>query len=177
MCHGINKHAGRYDDASLSVGVLAPVAWRGLPVSLAAAKRAGERAEAAAHELLPWLRYVSDTTAEHYDAVVREPNGELAAGDVIEIKSAAVVIQDGRPGQFYLRQTQHDPLVAEEGWYLLVVCSPTTDREILTHRFVRAATLEADHIDSWWSGAGTRSDFRQLRWPHVIARDAVEGSR
>jgi hypothetical protein len=146
-------------------------------VSLAASRRAGERAEAAAHELLPWLRYVSDATAEHYDAVVREPTGALAAGDVIEIKSAAVVIQGDRPGQFYLRETQHESLVEAAGWYLLVVCSPNRDREILAHRFVRAETLEADHIDSWWRGAGTRSDFRQLRWPHVIDRDAVEGSR
>ena len=146
-------------------------------MSLAASKRAGERSESAAIEVLPWLRYVNDETAEHYDAVVREDTDELSADDVVEIKSAAVVLADERPGMWYLRKGQHDRLVADEGWYLLVVSAPQADRQVLAHQFVRAAAFEAAHLDGWWDG-GERADFRQVRWTAVFEQaDLTEGTQ
>ena len=146
-------------------------------MSLASSRQAGARSEGAAIELLPWLRYVNDETAEHYDAVVREDTDELSAGDVVEIKSAAVVLADERPGMWYLRQGQHDRLVADEGWYLLVVSTPQADRQVLAHRFVRAEAFERRQLDAWWDG-GERADFRQVRWTAVFDRtDLTEETR
>ena len=136
-------------------------------MSLAESKRVGERAEATAIELLP-IKFVGDTTAEHYDAVVTESTDRLDHGDPIEIKSAAVVISGERPGMWFLRRRQHEQLCEDDGWYLLVVCSPDPDRRILAHRFLDAEAVEERLIPSWWSGPDSRSDFRQVRWTHVF---------
>lgn len=142
-------------------------------MSLASSRRAGERAEGAALERLPVLKYVSDETAEHYDAVVREDDGDLLEDDPVEIKSAAVVLASDRPGMFFLRETQHDALVEDDGWYLFLVCSPNDERRILAHTFRKADDVEDDLLDCWWNG-GDRDDFRQIRWTSLFEDGALE---
>lgn len=141
-------------------------------MSLAESRRAGERSEGAAIDLLPWLRYVSDDIAEHYDAIAREDAGDVLEGDRIEIKSAAVVLADGSFGRFYLRQVQHERLEDDDGWYLYLVCTPNNDREILAYSLVKASNVE---IENRWDGGEDRADYRQISWPDIIDRDQVEG--
>jgi hypothetical protein len=140
----------------------------------ASSKRAGERAEGAALERLPVLRYVSDETAEHYDAVARDDHGDLLEDDPVEIKSAAVVLASDDPGRFYLREHQHERLLEDDGWYLFVVCSPNDDRRILAYAFERAADVDDDLVDCWWSAGDDRDDYRQIRWTSLFAEDDLE---
>lgn len=136
-------------------------------------RQAGERAESAVLELLPWLRYVTDETAEHYDAVAREECGRVEEGDPVEIKSVAVELADGAPGRFYLRANQHDRLVEEGGWYLFVVCTPNAKRRVLAHRFMSAAEVDGE-ISAWWDAGEGRQLFRQLRWPSLLDEESLD---
>lgn len=142
-------------------------------MSLAESRQVGERAESTAVELLP-IEYVGDGEAEHYDAVLTESVEGFEAGAAVEIKSAAVVISGDRPGMWYLRQAQHDPLVESDGLYLLLVCTPNADRRILGERFLAAETVAERLIPSWWPGAGSRSPFRQIPWTLVFDESDLE---
>lgn len=130
--------------------------------TLAHPRRVGERSESAVIELLPWLRYVTDETAEHYDAVAREDSGDVQEGDPIEIKSAAVVLASGDPGRFYIREGQHERLLEADGWYLFVVATPNAKRRVLSYRFIRADVLD-DELAEWWDAGEGRQPYRQLR--------------
>lgn len=141
-------------------------------MSLARSRRIGERAEGAAIEKLPWLRYISDDVAEHYDAVARTDAGDLLEDDPVEIKSASVVLSSGEPGKFFLREPQHRRLVEDGGWYLFLVCSPNRERKILAYQFLEAEAVDADLVPAWWNG-GDRSNFRQIRWTAIFDEDEV----
>lgn len=139
-----------------------------MSAEFAASRKAGERSETAALELLPWLRYVTDATAEHYDAVAREDRGPVDEGDPVEIKSVAVVLADGAPGRFYLRETQHDQLLEDGGWYLFVVCTPNDDSRVLGYRFVSAEVVDEDLLPVWWDAGDGRASYRQIRWTSLF---------
>jgi hypothetical protein len=138
-------------------------------MSEAEARVAGERSESAILEKLPALRYVNDERAEHYDAEADDDVGPVDAGDVVEIKSAAVVLGSGSPGRFYLRRRQHQRLVDERGWYLFVVASPN-DREVLAYTFLEAADVP---ISGWWYGGESRAEYRQFVWTDFIDESEV----
>lgn len=141
-------------------------------MSLASSRRIGERAEGAAIEKLPFLKFVTDDVAKHYDAVAREDSDDVSEDDPVEIKSASVVIGSGKPGMFFLRENQHRRLVEDGGWYLFLVCTPNRERKILAHRFMKAGDVDAELIPAWWNG-GDRSDFRQIRWTAIFDEDEV----
>lgn len=152
-------------------------------MSKAEARRLGDRAEGAILELLPWLRYVSDETAEHYDAVARESAGVVDEDDPVEIKSVAVWLSSGSPGRFNVRRTQHEALLEVGGWYLFVVCSPNQEREVIAYAFVSAADVDEDLIPSsgtdgervslWWDGGDGREEYRQIAWTDVFDKEDV----
>lgn len=131
---------------------------------------AGDRAESACLELLPWLRYVSDETAEHYDAEAREDRGRVAAGDVVEIKSAAVVLASEEPGRFYLRRRQHEELLEAGGWYLFLVVTPD-EREVLGYQLEAADVVDDELLPTWWDGGPGRAEYRQVRWTAVLSEE------
>lgn len=125
-------------------------------------RRLGDRAEAEVLKLLPWLRYVSDQIAPHWDAVARQSLGPVQEGQPVEIKPAVAELASGKAGRFYLRRPQHLALLKADGFYLFVACAPTRDRDVLAWRFVRSRTLDADLIHGWWDGGPDRADYRQL---------------
>jgi hypothetical protein len=136
-------------------------------------RKAGDRAEGAVCEVLPWLRYVTDETAQHYDAEARQSIGPVESGDPVEIKSALVALADGGSGRFYLRRKQHERLLEVDGWYLFAVCTPQ-DREVLAWRFVRAVDVDDELLPVWWDGGDGRADYRQLTWTALFDEDELE---
>ena len=152
-------------------------------MSKAQARRLGDRAEGAVIELLPWLRYVSDETAEHYDAVARDSTDVVNEGDPVEIKSVAVRLASGSPGRFNVRRTQHEALLEVGGWYLFVVCTPNQERGVLAYEFVPAAVVDEeliptagagdDSVSLWWDGGDGREEYRQITWTAVFDKEDV----
>lgn len=141
----------------------------------ATSRIAGDRSESEAIDELPWLRYVTDETAEHYDAVARETRWPLQEGDPVEIKSAGVVLADGAPGRFYIRRRQHERLLEDDGWYLFVVCEPNPERRrLLSYRFLEATAVDDDFLTKWWDAGDDRSEYRQIRWTDLIDKSEVK---
>jgi hypothetical protein len=93
-------------------------------------------------------------------------------GEGVEIKSACVVYADDSHGRFYHRKQQHDYLVDAGGWYLLAVCEPIPERPVIEMQLVASEVVD-EYIDCWYNGGDGRADYYQLRWPMIIAKDAV----
>lgn len=145
------------------------------------AKRLGERAESAVIEAIDELEPVSDSDAEHYDAVpstavfpsdmVRMVGIAVAeAGIPIEVKTTVPRISTGSRGRFYLRRKQHRRLSEEGGCYLLAVTT-TDEREPLAMVLVAARTL-SDVIPSWIDG-NHRADYAQIAWGRIFSEQEV----
>jgi len=155
--------------------------------ALAKSRQAGDRAETEVLERVPELRYVTDSEAQHYDAVteaVLAPRQELPfvglcvleAGTVVEIKSVAVVYgQNQRRGRFSLRRVQHQSLLDEAGVYLFAVCAPNS-REVIGMKIVPAT--QVDHLlesvtEGWRTAGDGREDYSQLAWTRIFKPDEL----
>lgn len=157
--------------------------------ALARSRLAGDRAEDNVLRLVEGLRYVTDTEAEHYDAVTETlivPSDRLPfvgiavleVGVAVEIKSAGVVYGESqRRGRFYLRRSQHDRLVEAGGVYLFAVCGPN-NREVVAMKIVPATQVEQliDAVTDHWRTAGdSRDECVQLSWARIFDPEAIEG--
>lgn len=155
--------------------------------ALAQSRLAGERSETNVLERVPGLRYVPDTEAMHYDAIVEttiDPSERLPfvgicileQGVAVEIKSTGVVYgQQQRNGRFYLRRGQHERLVGSAGVYLFAVCAPN-DREIIAMKVVPATQI--DHLignvtGGWREAGGDRDGYVQLTWTNIFEIEEV----
>lgn len=151
----------------------------------AAAKRAGDAAEAAVIQRLDALEAVPDTEAEHYDArttrALTYDNCTLAGavdcpeGTPVEIKSVAVVYgKSSANGRFYLRARQHEHLRAREGFYVFAVCTPDPNRELLAVKAVPAAHVDV-LVSSWIDVDGDRAEeaYAQLAWTRLFDESEV----
>jgi hypothetical protein len=132
------------------------------------------------------LRYISDQTAEHYDAVVDgllAPSADvpfigiavLEDGTSVEIKAAQRRLASGQRGRFYIRERQHGRLVDDAGAYLLAVYDPREHR-VLAMTALAATTLGGALPDGWTAVDGDRVEqgYRQLSWSRAIDPDRVE---
>ncbi|WP_121744438.1 hypothetical protein [Natronorubrum halophilum] len=155
---------------------------------LAVARQAGDRAETAVLDLVPELRYVADTEADHYDSIaeaVIEPSDQLPiygvdvldVGTQTEIKSAGVVYGERqRRGRFSIRRGQHNALLEMEGVYLFAVCAPH-DRDVIAMCVMTASVvddLRREHTDGWRSAGDGREDYVQLSWARVFDPSEVD---
>jgi hypothetical protein len=151
-------------------------------------KQGGERAAAEALQRLSGLGGVPDRVCPHFDAVTLrtlraddDDDGDaprmvgceaLPKGTRVEIKSVMVVYSGGTRGRFYFRPKQHRHLLDSNGVYLLAVCEPTPDRDILS-----LTVVTADHVDDalpgWFNGGTDRSDYAQLAWTNFFDPDEV----
>jgi hypothetical protein len=151
-------------------------------------KAGGERAETNVLAAVSELEYVPDTEAEHYDArttTLLEPRDGfdfagvplVGRGTPIEIKSAMVYVGESQQfGRFYLRQGQHEQLVAAAAMYLFAVVSPTPERTVVRLGIVPAVQV-SDLVASWIDVPADRSEtaYAQLRWTWLWEEDAVLG--
>jgi hypothetical protein len=132
------------------------------------------------------LRYVSDQTAEHYDAVVDglfAPSADvpfigivvLEDSTSVEIKAAQRHLASGRRGRFFIRERQHGWLLEDAGAYLFAVYDPREHR-VLAMTALAATTLDGALPEGWTSVEGDRAEtgYRQLSWSRVIDPDRVE---
>lgn len=144
-------------------------------------KRLGDRAEAAVIEAVDALDPVSDSEAEHYDAVpstalfpsdsVRMVGIAVAeVGVPVEVKTTIPRLSTGCRGRFYLRRKQHRLLSEDGGCYLLAVTTPH-EREPFAMVLVAARTLD-DVIPSWIDGKH-RADYAQISWGRVFSEEEV----
>lgn len=149
-------------------------------------KAAGEAIEAEVVQRLPALRYVSDDTAEWHDARVEgllEPSERvtfgstplLADGTPVEIKGAQRRLASGQRGRFYLRQRQHERLVAERAAYLFAVYDPHT-QDVLACYAVPASIVDSLLPDGWTGVEGDRAEtgYRQLAWSRLLDPSEVD---
>lgn len=146
----------------------------------------GEQIEEYALERLPSLSYVSDLSAEWHDAITDsimrnrpslefQGSAEYVATDTpVEIKAAQRRIAGDRRGRFYLRQGQHQRLVAADAAYLFCVYDPDT-LEILAMTAVSAHDVDKKLPDGWVDVGDYRSTrgFRQLSWSNFVAPSRV----
>lgn len=155
-------------------------------MSRPAPKRAGERVEAAVVQEHSDLEYTPDSEAVHHDATT---TAELTVSDdlrilgavsipaetPVEIKSAAAAIgETSRAGRFHVQRTGHEWLLDRGGVYLLAVCEPNPDREVVASTL---ATAEAfDELLGRWvdPGDGRTDEYAQLAWTNAIERETVE---
>ncbi|ADB60834.1 hypothetical protein Htur_1949 [Haloterrigena turkmenica DSM 5511] len=122
-------------------------------MTVAENRERGHNVETAACDRWP-LERVADDRAEWYDLefvadVVDELAGTIATvGDVVEAKSCYATY-DGRAGRWWIRRENHERLVDDGGWYVLVVL----ERDDLTYEqrteiaetlSTRATTFEAE---------------------------------
>lgn len=152
-------------------------------MSKPAPKRAGERVENHLVSDLPELEHRPDSVAMHYDAVTTqevttsrevpiEGAVSIPAGTLVEIKSvAAAITESSRAGRYYYRRTQHEFLAENGGVYLLAVCVPNPDREVVARKIVTPGVLE-EHLGSWVDPDG-RPDYAQLAWTNVFDPETV----
>lgn len=103
------------------------------------------------------------------------PFGTIAAGTPIDAKAARYRIDNGSPrrGRWWLRQSSHEKLVAEDGEYALAVYSPESG--VLAMRLVPAWWVD-EEVTRWSpSGSRHRSDrSAQIPWSRVFASEEVE---
>lgn len=136
-------------------------------MSSAFAKEIGEEFEFATARGDERLELVGDGEAEWYDA-------RLEDGTPVEIKACSFRVSDAsttRRGRFWIRKSNHDRLLEEDGKYRLVVYDD--DRQILVEITVPANVLE-DAIGAWIESGTTT--YTQVRWPAVIDVEEVTGS-
>jgi len=146
-------------------------------------KQGGERAASEAVQLVAGLEIAPDHVCPHYDAVVVQPLTatpdlrlvgfeEVPRGTRVEIKSVMVVYASGDRGRFYFRPAQHDHLLGVGGVYLLVVCEPTPDRDVLAMVVVSAEQVD-EALPNWFNGGDGRSDYAQLSWSNFFDAEEV----
>ncbi|MCD2205304.1 hypothetical protein [Halobacterium sp. KA-6] len=151
-------------------------------------KAAGEAIEAEVLDLVPALQYVGDSTAEWHDARVSgllDGSGRVTLGSTpllengtpVEIKAAQRRLNSGARGRFYIRQRQHETLVAESAAYLFAVYDPR-DQRVLAMLAVPASIIDELLPDGWTSVDGDRAEvgYRQLAWSRLLDTETVEGS-
>lgn len=146
-------------------------------------KHGGSRAEDSVLDLVTELRFVPDSEAHHYDAVVDEllsPSIDLpmvglcllAVDTIVEIKSAMVIVGENQDyGRFYLRESQHGDLVADSGVYLFAVCEPTPERDVIAMKIVPATAI--DDVVSTWIECDGRATYAQIRWTSLFSEQEV----
>lgn len=160
---------------------------------LAASRQAGDRSETVVLEEVPELRYVPDSEANHYDAIVEEliePSSALPfvgivvleSGTPVEIKSVSVVYgQEQRRGRFQPRRGQHEALLEDGGVYLFAICAPH-DRDLIAMKVVPATQVDhlIDVVTNGWRSAGEdrSEEYVQFSWARVFdPSEILEGSR
>lgn len=145
-------------------------------------KQAGERGEAAVIEAVDELAPVSDSVAEHYDAVSKTAIGAsrelpfagiaLVERDIpIEIKTCIPRLTSGQRGRFYLRREQHDSLAEDGGLYLFAVVKPHA-REPLAMKVAPARSV-GDVVPSWRAAGEDRYTCAQVSWGRVFRASEV----
>ena len=144
-------------------------------------KHSGERIEGEVVQLVDGLRWVSDKEQRGIDAEATTPiypspslrlDGVcvIETGTPVEIKSASVRLASGLRGRFYVRQQQHEKLVASGGVYLLAVYAPT-DHDVLAMAAVPASVV-SERVPSWREVDG-RYTYAQITWTRFIPPTAV----
>lgn len=155
--------------------------------ALAASKRGGLNAEHGAVETIGPLTPVSDSVAEHYDAVTEAalcPSDvpmvgvcRIPAGTNVEIKSVMAVYGEAqRRGRYKLRQTQHEALVADDGVYLFAVCEPRPTRPIIKMKIVPAWLVDSlvETHASWRDEKDDRGPKAQFAWTRIFTPAEIE---
>lgn len=150
-------------------------------------KAAGEAIEAEVLQVVDALAYVGDGEAEWHDARVDgllEPSDLVTFGSTpllehgtpVEIK-AAQRLNSGQRGRYFIRERQHDRLVAEAAAYLFAVYDPRT-RDLLAMLAVPASIVDELLPDGWTNVEADRSEtgYRQLAWSRLFDTESVEGS-
>lgn len=135
---------------------------------------------------VPALSYVGDATAEWFDARVEgllAPSNRLPFVDIlvledgseVEIKAAQRRLASGGRGRYYLRQRQHERLVAAGASYLFAVYNPHTER-VLSMLVVPATVVDRLLPDGWTAVEGDRAEegYRQLAWSNLFDPAEVE---
>ncbi|MXR20772.1 hypothetical protein [Halobacterium bonnevillei] len=153
----------------------------------ASSKAAGEAIEAEVLQAVDALAYVGDSDAEWHDARV---NGLLdgtdtrlgstpllANGTPVEIKAAQRRLNSGQRGRYFIRQRQHDRLVAEAAAYLFAVYDPRQQR-VLALLAVPASIVDELLPAGWTAVDDDRAEegYRQLAWSRLFDPETVEGS-
>lgn len=150
-------------------------------------KAAGEAIEAEVLQAVDALTYVGDSTAEWHDARVDGlldgtdthlgSTPLLETGTPVEIKAAQRRLADGRRGRYFIRQRQHERLVAEAASYLFAVYDPHA-RDVLAMLVVPASIVDELLPDGWTGVDGDRAEtgYRQLAWSRLLDTETVEGS-
>ena len=150
-------------------------------MSRAAAKRAGEAAEAAVIQRVPELAPAPERS-EHVDAVAEtaiDPRADLPTvglpvverGTPVEIKSCGVVatVNQSR-GRFYLRRTQHAHLRDVSGIYLFAVTPPHSGDPLALK--VVPASVVGEALPGWIEPDG-RATYAQLAWSRIFDAEEV----
>lgn len=79
-----------------------------------------------------------------------------ADGNPVEVKSCRLRIQRGDRGKFFIRESNHDKLSGENGFYAFVLYSPTAH----SHGPILATALKSaewvDGLGYTWTGNGHR---------------------
>jgi len=143
-------------------------------------KQSGETVEANVLDLVAELRYVSDRTAEWYDAEVVslfEPPHEtvtfrsinlLAVGTPVEIKGAQEWYS-GQRGRFYIRKRQHQQLLDAGGSYLFAVYDPRQNHRVLRMAVMPASVVDEHLPDGWTTRERSGEEgYRQIAWSRVF---------
>lgn len=155
-------------------------------------KQSGEAIEALVLERVDGLAPATDADRQGFDAVadatlcprttnVRFATPVVEAGTEVEIKACQTRLASGSRGRWYLRERQHERLLATGGAYLLVVYAPTFPRhEVRGMALVPASLIDELLPDGWVAVEGDRAEtgYRQLSWSRVLeSGDVQEGRR
>lgn len=107
------------------------------------------------------------------DGVATEATPRAEAGDPVEVKAARVehTHPDGYPrqGRFSVHVDSHADLVAEGGWYAIVVYREVEvdgDDRILV---VGCGIVDADEVDRWVGSGAAR--YQKVRWSLLLDDD------
>jgi hypothetical protein len=155
----------------------------------ARSKRLGETVEELVVDRVAGLEAVPDAEAVWYDArttrVVAPEEGLpmgtclLEPGVHVEIKAARRRLSEGRRGRVYVRQQQHERLLATGAAYCVAVYEgPDDDPTLLAMRIVPASVVDELCPDEWTTVdvAGREGEaYAQLAWSNVVDPADVDG--
>jgi hypothetical protein len=147
-------------------------------------KAAGKRVEAEVVQVVDGIEPVSDddARADSRATTAMYPSQDLPfssicvveSGTPVEIKSAMVrATAANERGRYYLRRDQHEFLLNQRAVYLLAVCKPTPQREILSKRIVPAAVV--NEFRHPWKTPDDRPAYDQLAWSVLIDSRRING--
>lgn len=146
------------------------------------ARQIGDDIEHRVAELIAPVALVPDDVVEWHDAVALRAFDARAAevlgtasapvvprGSTLEIKSTREVTSNGsdtRAGRWYLKRDQHEQLVADAAWYLLVVYRDGLERELVAILAIPASIVDELVGDRWHDNG--RRDATQLSWTRLL---------